>query len=151
MVGAGGYAHDSWGAGSGHFNYYEVEILKDHTRIKVDVGRSYDESTHVYVNYEQSDQVGQGEASPLAPGDLLGERRVPELRVERWRAHRGRRHQRGAEGACPTPSLTWFSPLQTSYSTGTGAALPSLPFGPSLTPAPGGERYNYCTWSHYTK
>ena len=38
---------------------------------------------------------------------------------------------------------------RTSKCPGTGAALPSLPLNPpALTPAPGGQKYNYCFWSY---
>ena len=69
LVGAGGYAHDEWGAGSGHVTYYEVTATKppsvywqvtldeDYNRLYIDVGTSNDQASHVHVRYGQSGQV----------------------------------------------------------------------------------------------
>jgi len=35
----------------------KVDIVNDNSRIYIDVGTSYDQSTNVYVNYAQSGQV----------------------------------------------------------------------------------------------
>ena len=68
-MGAGGYAHDEWGAGSGHVSYYEViateppsvcwqvTLAQSYNRLYIDVGTSSDQASHVYVRYEQSGQV----------------------------------------------------------------------------------------------
>ena len=69
LVGAGGYAHDEWGAGSGHVTYYEViateppsvcwqvTLAQSYNRLYIDVGTSSDQASHVYVRYGQSGQV----------------------------------------------------------------------------------------------
>ena len=68
-MGAGGYAHDEWGAGSGHVTYYEVTgsqppsvcwqvtLDEDYNRLYIDVGTSNDQASHVHVRYGQSGQV----------------------------------------------------------------------------------------------
>ena len=72
----------------------------------------------------------------VPPGDLLWERWLPELGVERGRAHRGRRQQRGAERAFFYFTLSFncssADPLQ--HGDGCGPPLPALRAQPDPGP-----------------
>jgi len=129
IVGGGGYAANSYGAGSGHFQYYVHDIAEDHTRIYVDIGEGGRHHHHdgyqsyVYINYQKPNQLSY---SAMGGGPSQG-----------WSGGAGSRD--GAKnGGTMSPKCK-----------GTGAALPDLPYGePTITPADGGPVYNYetCDW-----
>jgi len=131
VVGGGGYACSSFGAGSGHFEYFVVNIEEDDTRIYVDIGNGghYHQqtggSTIVYINYGKSNQVKyEADGGGCRQG---------------WSGGHGTNYG-GSNGA-----------TRTNNCPGTGKSLPTLPSpGPSITPADGGPRYPYevCDWNY---